>query len=563
MEEVPSITGQATPTFFAYASKVAVQLVKENFKAIHLPDVEARVSIPVVGHLHLKLMDIKLDELSLERTDTGLELGQDGTLVLHVTGLDAVVNCNFHFDRSGFGPSFGGGGHAKITAEDGTARVELRVLNDGVGRPRLLIQKDAEVAFGNLDVEISDSGLAWLLNVIISIAQGPIKDATTRQVAHVITNQLPKEVNKLLLGVPITVDVKGFQLNTSMAGDPLVSAANLQVSDWGRFQSPAGIWEECPYKRLIGTQQPLSAQTFSPLQAASSGRPQQSTPTPHAAAAPDSMLFANIDQSIVNCFTWVLFQRGLLDRQFEGDDLPGSALYTTTWLLAVPQLPLKYPNREMAVQVHVLEPPDAVIKTAEGMATTGSATLSFFLAAGAADSRPHESSAADTASSTLLEAFKQALATNGTTETQILTPVRAVRGNNVYGTAVPPLANSSNPVGQHLFTLRIAAKLTATELDIQPDLPDRPHDFRLMVNMALAQDSLAVVVEQSDIGDIDASRLKIMLKLVAALVQEQINDDILAGGFPLPAIPHIDLVDPSVVFADGSLALASSLQYVQ
>ena len=54
----------------------------------------------------------------------------------------------------------------------------------------------------------------------------------------------------------------------------------------------------------------------------------------------------------VRSFTWVLFQRGELGHHFEGDDVPGYALYTATWGLIVPGLLERYPgNRKMAVQV--------------------------------------------------------------------------------------------------------------------------------------------------------------------------------------------------------------------
>ena len=50
-------------------------------------------------------------------------------------------------------------------------------------------------------------------------------------------------------------------------------------------------------------------------------------------------------------FTWVLFKRGELGKHFEGDDVPGYALYTATWGLIVPGLLERYPgNRKMAVQ---------------------------------------------------------------------------------------------------------------------------------------------------------------------------------------------------------------------
>lgn len=48
----------------------------------------------------------------------------------------------------------------------------------------------------------------------------------------------------------------------------------------------------------------------------------------------------------------MLYERGELNRYFEGDDVPGFALYTATWGLIVPHLAEAYPgNRKMGVQV--------------------------------------------------------------------------------------------------------------------------------------------------------------------------------------------------------------------
>ena len=61
-------------------------------------------------------------------------------------------------------------------------------------------------------------------------------------------------------------------------------------------------------------------------------------------------------------FTWVLFKRGELGQHFEGDDVPGYALYTATWGLIVPGLLERYPgNRKMAVQVRSHVPHSAAL----------------------------------------------------------------------------------------------------------------------------------------------------------------------------------------------------------
>ena len=116
-------------------------------------------------------------------------------------------------------------------------------------------------------------------------------------------------------GIPTLIDVKGLQLNASLDGDPAVSAQQLLVRDWGRFQSPSGTWEECPYRRAAPLDPPPPAGTRAPQKNRNSWDP-------------GSMMSALVDQSIVNCFTWVLYNQGKLGRYLEGDEVsfdPSSA----------------------------------------------------------------------------------------------------------------------------------------------------------------------------------------------------------------------------------------------
>ena len=66
-----------------------------------------------------------------------------------------------------------------------------------------------------------------------------------------VTARIPDEGNKLAGGIPMVADVKGLQLNVSLAGDPEVTPARLLLRDWGRFQSPRGAFQECPYRRRL------------------------------------------------------------------------------------------------------------------------------------------------------------------------------------------------------------------------------------------------------------------------------------------------------------------------
>ena len=70
------------------------------------------------------------------------------------------------------------------------------------------------------------------------------------QINDIRNNRHEVTLQWVMQGVPTVVDVQGLQLNTSMDGNPLITALEMSVQDWGRFQSPGGAWEECPYRRV-------------------------------------------------------------------------------------------------------------------------------------------------------------------------------------------------------------------------------------------------------------------------------------------------------------------------
>ena len=123
-----------------------------------------------------------------------------------------------------------------------------------------------------------------------------------------VTREVPAAVTRLLAGLPLTVDVKGLELNISLAGSPQISEEKLVVRDWGRFQSPSGQWQECPYKRttaLVGQphSQPGCANAgLEPAPEYPQHAPRQTTPCerPSFLNNTNPMLLLTLEQCIVN-----------------------------------------------------------------------------------------------------------------------------------------------------------------------------------------------------------------------------------------------------------------------
>lgn len=140
------------------------------------PEAVQRVhAVPVLGQFQVNLDDIQLEDLDLSEANTGapvlrllssstfspawqflpssnchilkmhaskgdmavlpgLALGADGAFLLTVDNLRTNVNAKFAYQRMAF-PQFGGNGRVEVTAVGGHARLEIRVANDGAGRP--------------------------------------------------------------------------------------------------------------------------------------------------------------------------------------------------------------------------------------------------------------------------------------------------------------------------------------------------------------------------------------------------------------------------------------------
>lgn len=293
-----------------------------------------------------------------------------------------------------------------------------------------------------------------------------------------ITLTLPREVNKLLAGVPTVVSLEGFEFNTSLAGDPIVLPTQITVKDWGRFRLTDA---ECPYERTAGFDVPHM------MQANNADEP--------------PMFIARIDETIIDCFTWVLQQKGLLKRHFTSAEVP-IALDTNNWAAVVPQLVAKYPNQKMLLDVATAEPLLTHITATRGLVTSGNATLSFLL-------------------------------------------------------------DSQDPSqqGLKLFALAIQSKIAATKVWVESGEPKT--DWRLMVHLEVVTDSINVQVLESSVGQVNAAAMQSSIQYLAGhIMQQWVNDTLLRDGFALPNIPHVHVQQPAITFQDAYLSVEADVQYV-
>lgn len=290
-----------------------------------------------------------------------------------------------------------------------------------------------------------------------------------------VTATLPTQVNILLAGVPTIVDLDGFQFNTSLAGNPIVKPDRITVKDWGRFRLPS---EECPYQRASTWVQPAKN---------------------NSNTAP--MFIGDIDESIIDCLTWVLQERKVLQKRFRSSDVP-IALQTDNWAGVVPNLPAQYPGKNMTLDVATADPLLTTITPERGIVVTGNATLAFAL-----DSED------------------------------------------------PQLRDKP------LFKLGIASEIQAKKVWVESGQPDC--DWRLMIELEIVTDSIKVETLSSNIGPVKAEGLQSSIRwLASSIAQKWINGQLLKKGFALPDIPYVQIQQPFIFFNTGYLSVAADVKYV-
>lgn len=469
----PAIIGTATTSLFKYASEVALQLVHDQFATLSLPNTHTSWNIPVIGTVNLDLSNIVLRSLDITSSSTSVSPNAQGGVTLFVNGLRTYVTCHFHYYKNSF-PKVSGHGDADVRFQDGAVEYKLIPKADADGHPKIISQEPAQVAFGVIDVHTSHTAAAWLYNLFLSVFEGQFRGVITAEVGRQITEVLPTEVDKLLAGVPTIVDLGGLQFNTSLAGDPVVEADHITVKDWGRFRLPS---QECPYQR---------ASTWN---------------SPQLTAEKPPMFIGDIDESIIDCFTWVLQEQKILQKHFRSADVP-MALATDYWAGVVPSLPAQYPHQNMTLDVATAEPLLTTITSKEGVVVGGNATLMFAL-----DSDD------------------------------------------------PQLA------GKPLFALGLQSQIAANKIWVESGHPDC--EWKLRIQLQIVTDSIQVQVLSSTVGEIKAAALQISIRwLASSIAQTWINGQLLKNGFALPDIPFVQIQQPSISFKDGYLSVAADVKYV-
>ena len=72
------------------------------------------------------------------------------------------------------------------------------MVNDGSGRPHIILDTPVDVAFGSVGLRISGCKFSWLYNAVLGLVGGGIKPMIVQEVAGQLASIVPAQANEAL-----------------------------------------------------------------------------------------------------------------------------------------------------------------------------------------------------------------------------------------------------------------------------------------------------------------------------------------------------------------------------
>ncbi|TPX44382.1 hypothetical protein SeLEV6574_g04540 [Synchytrium endobioticum] len=356
----PAISLALRPLLFDYAAHIAVHVVNEKFHGLLLADVDTVANVKVLGDVRVLMTNIQLVALTADPDLANIVLG-DGNLALEIEDVFFRLEADFKYQQLSF-PHIAGNGHLTVTGYEGiVAAIPIFAQQNGFILVDII---DAATEFDRIDVQISGSNANWLYNLLLGMFRGNLKAGICDKITAFIKETLPQEANKILGGMPRTVDIIGAQLNTSIADNPSIQPDAAVMHVYGLFQSPSSReFEECPYS-------PTLNRNTSPILTRG--------PTK---SVEKKMMKGTLHVSVLNCFAWTLHKQNRLHFHLTPQNFSAELLNTTLWAHHIPGVDEMFPSpRPMYLDLDLTLAPTGSINPEEGIIVSVNKVKSRFAA---------------------------------------------------------------------------------------------------------------------------------------------------------------------------------------
>lgn len=310
---------------------IAPELV-DAITEVDIEDIKGRTKVAVVGKIDYKLKKIDIQDASY----SAINIDLPGKIDFGIDGMRIKVKADWSFEKVGFPWVPFGSGRLTATISKSDIHVGISTGVNDIGQPTAVIDS-VNINLRDVDITISGSWFSWLYNFLLWLFDGAVKNALKAAIHDIMTENFNDYIEEMLGSIPTTFPINdNLVLDYSLTEAPeyVTDPTSLVVSLLGEFHDPID------YKPA-----PFPHADFDS----------------HLPIPGDARLW--LDQFILNSFLFTVYENGQLAIDIrDGDPVDiGVGFNTNDWLVFIPRLPLRYPNRPIELHVEAADQPLVVV----------------------------------------------------------------------------------------------------------------------------------------------------------------------------------------------------------
>ncbi|XP_036606951.1 bactericidal permeability-increasing protein-like isoform X2 [Trichosurus vulpecula] len=319
----PGIKMKITQKGLDYGKQVGMEFLKSALLQLPIPDFRGSYSVPLVGHVEYAVTGFQVKTINLG--ESLVAFAPSSRIKLSMGPAEAEVNSHWSVKVSLIHDS----GTLKLSVGDMILVVLLDVGWDGAGRPVVSLA-GCSCHVGHLDVTFH-GGASWLYNIFTGALEDPIRRELDSKLCKEIQNAV-ETLERTLQTIPESSHISSLaDLDYPLVAAPLITEQSIELDLKGEFYSRDGH-KEAPVPPV-----PFSLREQN-----------------------DRMLLLGVSDFVANSAAFVYYGAGALSWNLTDDKIPKKFpihLNTKIFKGLVPELPKRFPDTPMAVQIFARLPP--------------------------------------------------------------------------------------------------------------------------------------------------------------------------------------------------------------
>ncbi|KAJ1122947.1 hypothetical protein NDU88_001420 [Pleurodeles waltl] len=317
------LKGRITQQGLDYGRQVGIQVLKDQLQKISIPDLSGTYSVPVIGNVHYTVSEIRIQDFQLPDSAVGFVPGTG--IKLSISEAKIMITAHWHVEVLFIKDS----GSFDVTVDGLSISAALGVTRDDSGRPAVW-KASCSSSIGALHVTFH-GGASWLYNLFTGALEGPLRDILNENLCPQVGNAIG-DLEEVLKTIPVCAQTDPFaEIDYSLTSVPQIMDVHMDLDFKGEFYN-VGHHSEPPF-----------------------------VPAPFS--IPDQnnqMLYIGVSEFFANSAGYVYFMSGILQINLTDAMIPKESpihLNTESFGTFIPELPKRYPNMSMMLQLSALKQP--------------------------------------------------------------------------------------------------------------------------------------------------------------------------------------------------------------